>query len=450
MKREDARGTARAVFVNGAGLMLIILTCGCETRPPTEQTCAINGRVVSAERNTPIAGARVMVTMPRPALGSSDPFGQVYTGVTDADGRYSIIGIPAWADTPLELIAKAKGYQTPWGRDRIDEPTSKIILRAGPMEVAELKLKKGQTSSFSGTVIDDLGRPLKNVKVHSGRLLDNSDERGGFEILDEGIGADSLTTIAFTHPDYISTWIDDISQTPLAEREQMRIVLKAGTKIEGVLLDPLGKPMPSTLVRIKTLDSKSPPYKGAMTDDSGRFSIKGIVPQAYRLYATTPTAFGAVVVDITKNNDNVALRLVTAYTGRSRTLQFLGMTLAEADEALAAHWSLREGSVIVIEPGTKIDRSGPFAYKMQAWSRIAGVEINGNQYGEVTSFLDLVAAIINASARQLQDDMEQVNVRIVTTFPAPRGDMTLSFMLKLSMSDIEEARTLMNKLQLEL
>lgn len=445
MKDADGRVPICSCFVYGLGLMLIILVCGCETRPLAEQTCTITGRIVTVDESAPITGARVLVSVPEINLRSlSKGFGLIYTGVTGVDGRYTIVCVPARTGVSVELIAKAKGYQTPWSADNIDEPMPKIILRAGVVEAAELKLKKGHSSFFSGTIVDELGKPIRDVNVSTNSLIDNSDESGAFEILDERIEKDSLNTILFMHPDYISTWIDDIFQTPLAERERMRVVLKSGTKIEGILLDPDGKPMPSTLVQIKTIGLPVHSYRGAMTNDSGRFSIKGIVPNAYRLCATTPTASGEVVVDLTKDNDNFTLRLATAYTGRSRTVRFLGMTLAEADEALSTHWGVRYGSVIVLDPGTEV---GVAPLKMATWSRILNVQASGNDNngGDVTSLWDLISAIVNEAARQPQG-VVPITVGIVTTLPSPRGDVTSSLLLKLRMSDIEEAQTLMKTL----
>lgn len=444
MQNADTRRSMCPYIVYITGMALLILVCGCETRALTEQTCTITGRIVTTDENAPITGVRVLVAVPEIDQSIAPyPFGRIYTGITDADGRYTIIGVPARTGVSVDLIAKAKGYQTPWSTGNIDEPMPMVILRAGVVEAAGLKLKKGHSSFFSGTIVDELGKPIRDVNVSNNSLIDNSDASGAFEILDERIGKDSGNTIIFVHPDYITTWIDDIFLTPLAEREQMRVVLKSGAKIEGVLLDPNNKPMPSTLVQIKTIGIPVHPYKGAMTNDSGRFSIKGIVPNAYRLCATTPTASGAVVVDLAKNNDNFTLRLATTYTGHSRTVRFLGMTLAEADDALATHWDVRHGSVIVLDPGTEV---GEAPFKMVAWSRIFKVQVSGKDNGDVTSLWELFSAIVNEATREPLG-VEPVNVGIITTVPSPIGDVSLGVTLKLRTSDIEEARTIMKTLR---
>ena len=442
MMYHTATDMLRTCFVNIIGLASLMIMGGCETRPLAERSCTITGRIITADGGMPIAGARVLVVVPEVDQSASPRhFGLTYVGVTGADGRYAIAGLPARTGDSVELIAKARGYRTPWSAGNESEPMPKATLRAGIVEAAELGLKKGDSFFCSGIIVDETGSPIQGVDVSSNRLIASSDPSGAFEIIGEASGRDSLTTVVFTHPDYIDTWIDDISRTPPAERERMRIVLKSGVKIGGLLLDPGGRPMAATLVQITTLGSQAHPYKGAMADDAGRFSIKGIAPGAYRLCATTPTASGGVLVDLTRNAENVTLRLAAEYTGRPRTVRFLGMTLAEADDAMAAHWGVRKGSVIILDPGTEVGGRAP--YVLKAWSRIDQVQTVGSDaYRDVGNLSDLLSAMVDQVARRPRG-AERVDVGIGTTFPSPRGDVSLFLPVKLSASAGEEARKLL-------
>lgn len=445
MRNADAKGTLYVSLRNAIKLALLTLLCGCVTRPLAEQTCTITGRVVAADGNAPIAGARVLVSVLGMDQSTSPyPFGLTYVGITGPDGRYAIAGVPVLADDSVQLIAKAKGYQTPWNADSKDEPLPEVVLREGVVEAAELKLKKGDPFFCSGIVVDEVGRPIKGVTASLSRLIDITDDSGSFQIIDESMQTEPADFVIFSHPDYVSAWINDLTRTPVAERERMRIVLKSGTKIEGVLLGPDGNPVPAALVQIKTLGLPVNALKGAMTNDDGAFSIKGIPPDAYRLCATTPTASGAVVVDATRDQCDVTLRLVAAYTGRSRTVRFHGMTLAEADYALAEHWGVRRGSVMVLDAGAELDQREPFVVK--AWSRIYAIHKSGSEAGKnITGLEDLFSEIVDEVARQPRGS-EPVSVTFDTVVPSPRGDVTLGATLKMRKSDIAEAQALMKAL----
>ena len=89
--------SSREVAVSGLMAVLILLVGGCDLSPSTPAPVSVEGIVVGAEDDEPIAGAQVSVQG-----GSST--------LTNPDGTYKITGLDR--GTQVRLVAQKEGYQT--------------------------------------------------------------------------------------------------------------------------------------------------------------------------------------------------------------------------------------------------------------------------------------------------------------------------------------------------
>jgi protocatechuate 3,4-dioxygenase beta subunit len=92
--------------------------------------------------------------------------------MTDANGRFSFSNLPAG---DYRVLAARQGFQTAvLGATGVSRPAHTIVLAAGEAR-NDLVLKLLPSSAISGTVLDDLGDPLRHCQVH---LLNRTWSRG--------------------------------------------------------------------------------------------------------------------------------------------------------------------------------------------------------------------------------------------------------------------------------
>jgi RNA polymerase sigma-70 factor, ECF subfamily len=218
---------------------------------------AIFGRVVD-EEGRPLEGARVHVTTGRTTYryGASIRALQPDATTTSADGTYRLAGLE---NRTYRVFAELRGYfpKHEWGATATPEGG----------EAPTLVLTKGLF--FSGSVVDEEGRPLvANVLIPNFGQT-RSGEDGRFELLISGPGSYWVTVWA---RGFLPTGTAE-AVLPLAEPWQT--TLRRGLAIEGVVLDAHGSPIDRAMVRAFDETGKGP---WAMSDEEGRFVLGGLPP----------------------------------------------------------------------------------------------------------------------------------------------------------------------------
>ncbi|HKB10697.1 MAG TPA: carboxypeptidase-like regulatory domain-containing protein [Vicinamibacterales bacterium] len=122
------------------------------TSPPSSASGVIRGRVVAAASQDPIRNARVVAAADR----ESTPV------LTDAEGRFSIVGLSAGAfrvtASKAGFAAAAAGAATPGAAGR------PIVVTAGAI-VDEVTIALERGAAISGVVIDEGGEPIAGASV---------------------------------------------------------------------------------------------------------------------------------------------------------------------------------------------------------------------------------------------------------------------------------------------
>jgi len=249
---------------------------------------AIRGRVTDAKTGAGIAGARVAIgwVMTSPAT-------------TDAEGRYEILG---WHDGQGadDLHAAADGYAR-----------SAVIV--GDRDVVDFPLMRGVLAI--GRVLDGGGKPLAGVLVgcvdvgeEAGRVEGDingtarTGRDGGFRLSD--LRPDTPHALVFLGAGLARTLLDvPPPKTEGGTIDVGDVVLRAGRRIEGRVLDAEGRPVVGQRVGLEganedrhrllgvPLASRPPSYgqeEEAYTDDLGRFRFPDLAPGTYTLSARLP------------------------------------------------------------------------------------------------------------------------------------------------------------------
>jgi uncharacterized protein (DUF2141 family) len=137
-----------------------------DSRPlPPTGTASLAGRVMTSdEAPLPVRRARVLVTRTDGAVERSV--------LTDGEGRFAVTALPAGRYNVS--ATKAGWLRASFGATRPGRPGTQIAL-AATQPIADLALTMARGGVITGTVTDQLGRPVRGVLV---RLLQFRFERG--------------------------------------------------------------------------------------------------------------------------------------------------------------------------------------------------------------------------------------------------------------------------------
>jgi protocatechuate 3,4-dioxygenase beta subunit len=252
----------RQVSATAAGLRMssmdVVVEAG-EAGEPVElalgPTASIRGVVVD-ERKQPVAGATVAIRDPNPTWSSR---GDNVTGVTQADGRFTIDGVLAGA------------YETSvWPYERRDRTTRReLVVPASGLDGVELVVERGST--VNGVVT--LGhRPLAGARVYlKGAFSDQSesDAEGRFRIRavepgDYPIYAEAIQDGAFTNGPSVHVEAG-------SDVNGITLELDLAGTISGVVVDQRGAPVPGAYLSVSLVDGQD--FGEATTGDDGAFKI---------------------------------------------------------------------------------------------------------------------------------------------------------------------------------
>ncbi|HKR83479.1 MAG TPA: carboxypeptidase regulatory-like domain-containing protein [Terriglobales bacterium] len=124
-----------------------------EKVPPT---ATISGRVVTSE-GAPLKSARVVLVPEQKTSGSP----QVYSGMSDADGKFNIKGIPAGR---YRFFASHNGYVDQQFQSAGTEKGAVLALRSGE-EVKDVLFRMTLAAVITGRVDDEDGEPMTGIQV---------------------------------------------------------------------------------------------------------------------------------------------------------------------------------------------------------------------------------------------------------------------------------------------
>ena len=259
----------------------------------------LHGTVRTAARNTPVAGATVLVEPERQGVsGAVEDLGKL-EGVTEDDGSFTLLG--------LSVGRNDLTVETSWGgRATRQIPVADAGERIGPIEILIM-----EPASLGGRVVDESGNGIAHARVqaawtgsafstdpgrsavdHEGLLRADADVNGRFrfEMLPPGRKID---LVAFRG--------EGEAPPPVLLAKQLgfhpALTLDAGERREGfelcvyrpltrrgVVIDPEGAPIEGVRVSLqRSVRGSAARWGEERTDDEGRFELVGLLPGPHRV-----------------------------------------------------------------------------------------------------------------------------------------------------------------------
>ena len=321
----------------------------------TQGGAVIEGTVIDTRTGKGLPGVSVELTLaPRPP-------GDVTRAVTDAAGRFMLIGLSRGR---YRLTASKTGY----ANADIEDPlrsTGAIIAVASDQRIEDVRVPLVPTSALSGRVIDQQGQAMSGVRVillqpsyspngevvlqPIGRAL--TDDSGNYRLSDLVPGRYHLLAIGTTELSMVPTYYPGVSAAdasvpltmlPGIHVSNLEARLFGGERYSIGMRLVSAAPLPDDLRFIvrERGDVFIPTFLALRTDPSqdGHYVVSGIPPGRYRLelVSDVPSQAMRQVIDVDIFNQDIDLGTIPIDTPTSIT----GRVILEVDAPLPPAISL--------------------------------------------------------------------------------------------------------------
>jgi Carboxypeptidase regulatory-like domain len=413
----------------------------------------ISGRVTD-EAGAPLADVRLsIVAVVDPETRTDNPSAQSKQPVATSDARGDYrLEVPGITKRAIIWIDAVKpGYRSLRGPLMARGDAKPIEVEPGTHAVAALVLKPALY--FAGVVADEQGKPIPGVAILANAHcpgatanIERTDARedGSFELFNYSEtptflrGAVSKGVVTFIHPDFIDRDIDDLYALEPKERGALRVVLAAGHKVTGRVVDDAGKPVANAMIRAIRKDKTH--RKGTTTDASGSFALRGVSGGLIMLTARALDIRQQAYLPIALKSDKLDLEVrlkPIELPADLKAYPVLGMQLADVTPELRSTYDLfGERGALIIDAGKDSDRLriGRLA-EGYAFFRVGRTRI-----GSVSEF---VSQILAETAGQNGDEYA---VRVVYNFTRVDFDGASTTTLKFTKDDRKQLQILSEQL----
>jgi len=206
-----------------------------------------------------------------------------YQATSDPDGHFSIEDVQVGGDYRLWL----------YPRDGYKDYSRVPVAIAEPGSEIEIVLEDLETGTVSGTMIDNLGKPvprfalwLRSMKALGNSISVTGDDAGGFAVEDVPEGELHFETRSLPR-----LTVRGIRLTA-NESKEVHLVLDWGDlSFQGTVLDKAGKPIAGASVLLNWKHNKkgvqSSSFRNTVTDAAGRFTFSGLGAGDHTISVTT-------------------------------------------------------------------------------------------------------------------------------------------------------------------
>jgi uncharacterized GH25 family protein len=413
----------------------------------------IRGRVTD-EAGAPLADVRVSVIAvgdPETRTVNASAQSKQLVARSDATGHYRL-EVPGITKRTLVLIDAVKpGYRSLRGPLMARGDTKRFEVVPGTHAEAALVLKRALY--FAGVVVDELGKPIPGVTVAANAHrpgatanIEKTESRsdGSFELFNYPEtptflrGAPSKGVVEFFHPDYIDRDIDDLYAIEPKHRGALRVLLVAGHKVTGRVVDDAGKPVSNALIKVIRKDTTH--RKATTTDASGSFALRGVSGGLIMLTARALEIRQQTYLPIAVKSDKLDLEVrlkPIELPANLKTYTVLGMQLADVTPELRSTYDLfGECGALILDPDKGSDRLGigrlaeGYTFFMVGHTRI----------GSVSEF---VSQLVAETAGQIGDEF---SVHVAYNFSTVSFDGARTATLKFTKADRKQLQILSEQL----
>jgi protocatechuate 3,4-dioxygenase beta subunit len=307
-------------------LLLALLFCGAAFAQ-AEKGDRVAGEVVNAATGKPLA--RVQIHLRR------EPDAQSYGAMTNADGRFSITGMPPG---PYSLRIERAGFSVP--------PDLPEEIEIGEADTSNLHFALTPEGTITGRVTDAAGQPVEDVELRAESNFAGSDSRartdasGQFRMGGLAPGQYRLRAIpqnTWTPPEQRTDGTTDVQDAPTwsrpiqvaSARETSGIEIRLGqVPIVGVS-GKIENPPPNAINTELLLESRDNGQRssGGVKPD-GSFHLWRLYPGDYELRAIWHLADGSAIrsapaafhIEGAKNVENLGLHPAAPLTVTGRVI----------------------------------------------------------------------------------------------------------------------------------
>jgi Carboxypeptidase regulatory-like domain len=417
------------------------------------EAALISGRVTD-EAGAPLADVRVsVVAVGDPETRTADSVAlskqRIARSNAKGDFRLEVLGLTKRAIILIDAVKP--GYRSLAGTPMAGGDAIRMAVVPGSSAEAALVLKRALY--FAGVVVDELGKPIPGVTIaanaHSPGATANIERAesradGSFELFNYPetptflLGAASKGVVEFFHPDYIDRDIDDLYTVEPKKRGALRVVLVAGHKVTGRVVDDAGRPVANAMIRAIRKDKTH--RKATATDASGSFALRGVSGGLIMLTARAPEIRQQAYVPIAVKSDKLDLEIrlkPLELPANLVTYPVLGMQLADVTPELRSTYDLfGERGALILDPGRDSDtlKIGRLAEGYTFFL------VGRTRIGSVSEF---VSQLVAETAGQIGDEF---SVRVAYNFSTVNGDGARTATLKFTKADRKQLEILSEKL----
>jgi len=324
--------TFSSIPLHGAALVLLLqasTTVSINSDHKIRPLCVVSGRVVTAGEGSPLKSARV-VLMPEHRGQMRER--QVYSALSDSDGRFTIKDVPAGR---YAFSARHTGYVDQRYQSHGDENGAMLFLQLG-QQVNDVVFRMIRAAVITGRINDDDGEPMAGIQVvalrrpNEAEMEENSwrsrreelrpatggqtDDRGQYRLyglkpgeyyiraVDEfvppimNLPSDEWELRESLGSQYAPVYYPGVTQmsqsqaVPVGAGEEAQIdftMRRTKTvEVSGRVIGADGKPTSDAYVNLDEYPPSDYSFgHGASPDETGQFTIRGVPPGTYLLMA---------------------------------------------------------------------------------------------------------------------------------------------------------------------
>jgi hypothetical protein len=331
----------------------------------------VSGVVLAKDTGLPIPHVLVRVAAPSIDMRTigrprSHDF-RTYDGRSDDMGRFRI---QAPRTEKISLDAFAPGYQSAAGTYMSggDWTLHNAVFLSTNVEFT---INLVPALYVAGVVVDEAGHPFRNATIEATMQESNgygyvakteTDADGHFEIFDfPTLPGDARGQLLVEDKAMLRSRIDDVYKLGETERARLRIVLRRGHDVKGLLTSATGRPVPKTLVDAVPSDDREQ-HKETLTDAEGRFQIGGLPdgPLTIRAHSLVIKQKVNAMAELAGADAEVNLRLEPIVLATPpKPVALFGMEVTDLTPELRKAYDLGDAKgVLILDPGANSERLG--------------------------------------------------------------------------------------------
>ncbi|WP_029246744.1 carboxypeptidase-like regulatory domain-containing protein [Schlesneria paludicola] len=466
MLARNARNSFRRMLRNTVFTLAVNLTLGAFAEEPagapSETKPAILRGVIRNEDEGPLIGVRVRVAIPATdmrflgiqdtLMGSKATSVKILETKTVKNGEYRF-EIPGLTQpTKISIDAMRPGYRRITGMLMKGGDPNEFVVSPGESLGAPFTLHPSLYVSFD--VVDEQGRPIPKAIVSANantarssfgveRTTSNLDghvELFNYEMTPfiEGVG-ETKGRIFIEHPDYLSHTIDDVYNIPENERRRIQVVLRAGTRAAGQVVDAAGIPVENAMVKIEGGERKA-----CLTDATGRFDLKGLADDQQLTISVLAKEIDqktSMKANLNQDLSNLKLQLEPIELPKTpKIYTVLGMQLTDLSPDYRTGYNLFiPAGALILNPGTDSERLkiGNLEKTFVFWC------VGNTDVSSVKQFVSQILKEVGDS------DSDEHFIRVVYSLSIVDFDGTNTQYVKLTKNDIAHLKAVQAEIEKE-